>query len=150
MSALDYDKKGLQRLIGFIIDINLVSIFIVVLTKMLNIKSNIRGYLFVVLFILYYILTTYFTERQTIGKRVFKLKAINRDSSKIQFYRLILKVLLIIPIILIFGQIDFIVIKHSQGKRSLDAIIPAIYIIYFSLTDSFLHDKITKTKVIKY
>lgn len=142
-------KTGLKRLFALIIDICIINILTVLLGLVIDLDRNIKEYLMIALFVIYYIYLTYFTERQTIGKRYFNLKITNEDSNNITLARIAIRCLLIIPILFVFIEREVIVIKYSHGQKGLDGMIPMIYLVYFAFTDSFLHDKISKTKIIK-
>lgn len=142
--------RGFHRLFALIIDIFIIGILTTIIGRSLDLSDNIKDYLMIVLFVIYYIYLTYFTEGQTIGKRFFNLKITNIDSNNITLSRVIIRCLLIIPMLFAWCEKEFIVIKSTQWQRGLDGMIPIIYYLYFIITESFLHDKISKTKAIKY
>jgi hypothetical protein len=102
----------------------------------------------IILYGIYYI-CSYFLYGKTVGNYLFNLNFSLENSEKYKFLRICIKCLLTLPILIYFWDIN-ITINLSEGVyKDIEDYIPIIYLLYFIITDSYLHDKLTQT-TLKY
>lgn len=138
-----------KRIFAFIIDLLLVKTIIFLLFKFLNLNNNLRDFYFLITYISYYMIATFFFKK-TIGKKLFGLTIVFDKSKCIFPFSIIIKTILMLPMFLLFTNYQW-KIKLGYGTyRSINSLIPLMfYYVYFMITRSFLPDCLSKLEVVK-
>lgn len=110
-----------------------------------------------VLLFLYFVVFAYYFGGETMGKRILRLKIVNKDDEKVTFTRLLIRMIVLqgVPITIISMVLPYIVDKNIFFKAStivnvLSFILMIVIVIttYNGKENRGLHDKLAKTKVI--
>lgn len=141
-----------ERMFSFLIDVFLLKFFISLVVKNTSINPNLEDIIFLSSFSSYYIFSNIIFKK-TLGKKVLKLKSesIREGRNKeIWFvFDIILKYIFILPIVLMFTELEITIHWSDFQYGGLHLWIFMIYLACFSISDKLLHDKFTKIKVVK-
>lgn len=118
---------------------------------------------YVIIFILYNVIFAYFNNGQTIGKKLFKLRVVNKGEDKVSFIRMFIRSLFtgsslfygvtLVAIIRIFtsfiiNKYIFLVLLYGLGSLSLILEISLLITLFTSKGSTLISDKIARTEVI--
>ena len=111
-----------------------------------------------VLMILYFAVFAYFFGGETVGKRLLKIKVVDKNGNKPKFWQLLVRTVVLfgLPLSLLSSILSYAIGKNaffyaSAGINLVNMILSiAILITFFANKEHLgLHDMIAKTKVVK-
>ena len=112
----------------------------------------------IISYISYFVLFQYFNKGQTLGKKLMKIKIINKDDTKVSFFKLLLREVIIfglganicnVILIFIISKSYYINISSIINLISNCFILLVMFLIIFRKDNLGLHDILFKTKVVR-
>lgn len=124
----------------------------------LNVSENIMA---IVIYILYFGVLAYFLKGQTLFKRIFKLRVVNKDdvNKKVPLWNYIVRALLVCEIVLLATDLIFVLtlnknayITSSYWLSQVKYIYEMAFLIVLIIRDDqrSIHDLLLNTRVVRY
>lgn len=128
----------------------------------LDLATSLTNVYYLIFYFLYFVVFAYFTDGQTIGKKMFKLRVVGNDSKKVKFSSLILRglvngstlfmgvnIMIIMELLCLLLPQNEIYIYATAGIGVISYIIEiTALVLLFTKSHRSLDDYVGKTKVV--